>query len=756
MSSTDDRTAPHTEDDPRLVRAVQEYLGALEAGNRPDRRALAGRYPDLAEAMAPYLDALDLMHGAEALRAAPEPDVAAAPLGAEPLGDFRILREVGRGGMGVVYEATQLSLGRRVALKVLPLAATLDTKHLQRFHREAQAAAQLHHTNIVPVYAVGCERGVHFYAMQLIEGQSLAAVIAQLRREAGRPEDESIGRTESQAAPAGAIRAGRPLGAGLDPEADTARRLTASLTTQRSERGGKFYRTAARLIAQAADALEHAHQFGIVHRDVKPANLLVDAHGRLWVTDFGLAQFHADAALTRTGDLVGTLRYMSPEQASGRRVLLDHRTDVYSLGATLYELVTLEPIFPGQTSHDLLRQIIHDEPRAPRAHDRAIPIELETIILKAAAKTPAERYGSARELAEDLRRFLDDRPILAKRPSLAERARKWSRRHPSIVAAALLLLLVCVAALLVNNWMITGEQARTKSALEREQRRAEEAEERFRLARRSVDEMIRLDEEELADRPGLENLRRRMLMSALVFYQEFIAQREGDPHAQAELRETKARVERILADLAVLQGAGQLHLLGQASVLDDLKFSPEQREEVINLTRDLRQRGAAMFREFGKLSHEERRARFLEQARADDAAITAALTPQQVQRLRQVALQTRGVAAFREAAVINELKLTAEQRRRLRSIEAETFFAPHERKGPGPGDRKGPGPGDRKGPGPSADFRRAYEQRQRAAMERALATLTPQQLQTWRTLIGPPFEGPLPYGPPFGPFGPPR
>ncbi len=170
-------------DDPRLLTAVQEYLSELEAGRRPDRRAYAARFPDLSAAMTPYLDALEMVHGAAAQvqsvsgRATPQ---AAELVGAEPLGDFHIVREIGRGGMGIVYEAVQRSLGRRVALKVLPFAAALDSKQLQRFRNEAQAAASLHHQNIVPVYAVGSERGVHFYAMQLIDGQNLAALIATL------------------------------------------------------------------------------------------------------------------------------------------------------------------------------------------------------------------------------------------------------------------------------------------------------------------------------------------------------------------------------------------------------------------------------------------------------------------------------------------------------------------------------------------------------------------------------------------------
>jgi len=180
---------------------------------------------------------------------------------------------------------------------------------------------------------------------------------------------------------------------------------------------------------QAALALEYAHQMGIVHRDIKPANLMVDAHGTLWVADFGLAQVQSDTGLTMTGDLVGTIRYMSPEQALAQRVAVDHRTDIYSLGVTLYEFLTLERAFDGKGRQEVLRQVAFEEPRPPCRLNKSIPAELQTIVLKAMAKNPAERYATAQELADDLERYLEDKPIRAKRPTLMQRAKKWSRRH---------------------------------------------------------------------------------------------------------------------------------------------------------------------------------------------------------------------------------------------------------------------------------------------------------------------------------------
>jgi serine/threonine protein kinase/WD40 repeat protein len=449
-------TNPAAEPNPAVLRILEDYLDQLEQGVPAHPEELLARHPEVADLLQEYLASLQFLHRtALKLRSTDESGDLVHATGGEDLGqlgDYRLIREIGRGGMGVVYEAQQISLNRPVALKVLPFAATLEGKHLQRFKNEAQAAAILHHQNIVPVYGVGCERGVHYYAMQFIEGRTLATMIRELRQLGGlaaADEAELAGQRD-------------------DPVTDTTPKPASAFATESSTHSPAFFRTAARLGVQAAGALDYAHQFGVIHRDIKPANLLVDVRGDLWITDFGLAQVQSDTRLTMTGDLVGTLRYMSPEQALGKRVAFDHRTDIYSLGATLYELLTLEPVFAGQDREELLRQIAFEEPKPPRRIAPEIPAELETIVLKAVAKNPEERYASAKDLSEDLGRFLNDEPIRAKRPTLPQRGRKWARRHqPIVVTAAVALVALFVMALvgsLVSNTLIRHERDQARNA----------------------------------------------------------------------------------------------------------------------------------------------------------------------------------------------------------------------------------------------------------------------------------------------------
>jgi Flp pilus assembly protein TadD/serine/threonine protein kinase len=502
-----------TEADPLLDDLLEEFARRLETGALVDVEAYVAEHPERGEVLRRMLPVIQMLAeldrpGAVVAPTSPGGPGPQAALG--ELGDYRILRELGRGGMGVVYEAEQISLGRRVALKVLPFASTLDSRQLQRFKNEAHAAAQLHHTNIVPVHATGCERGVHYYAMQFIDGRTLAELIAELRQRTSRDRADSQrtgpytpGSPGADAA-SGALltpppvwNRGRPAWIEGDqaPAETAATPPVAALSTLPSPRDRAFYRLVARLGIQAAEALEHAHQLGVLHRDIKPGNLLIEhtplplgqrGEGqvlRLWITDFGLAHCQSQAGLTMTGDLLGTLRYMSPEQALAQRIGVDQRTDIYSLGVTLYELLTLEPAFPGRDRQELLRQIAFEESRPPRRLNKVVPAELETIVLKAMEKNSADRYATAQEMADDLERFLKDEPIRARRPTLVQRARKWARRHQAAVWAAgfcLSMTLIVLAA--SSGWALRDRGARRAAAEQK--------------ARAAFDEATRLVQEE--------------------------------------------------------------------------------------------------------------------------------------------------------------------------------------------------------------------------------------------------------------------
>jgi serine/threonine protein kinase len=473
--------------DPRLVGALEEYMEALDSGTPPSREEFLDQHPTIAPALKECLSGLEFIQTA-GLQFGEGPAAEAASRKSEQqfpvrvrLGDYRILRELGRGSMGVVYEAEQISLERRVALKILPFASAIDPRQRQRFLIEAQAAAQLHHPHIVPIFAAGCEQGIHFYAMQYVDGRTLGELVAEYRLQEAdtdkdppshSPGDNKPGVSVSSESAATLLQTVSFTPQSAENAGNSSCRpgspRTASLTVSGSRESGLRARSRAREIArlgkQAAEALEHAHGLGVVHRDIKPANLMVDSGGELWITDFGLARFRGDLSLTRSGDLVGTLRYMSPEQALARRGVVDQRTDIYALGLTLYELLTLQTAFNGRDHQELLRQIALDEPVPPRRLNKAIPRDLETIVLKAICKEPSGRYATARELADDLARFLDDKPILARRPSVPERSLRWARRHSQIVLTAAAILTLA----LIAGTAIVGFQARKTETVSRE------------------------------------------------------------------------------------------------------------------------------------------------------------------------------------------------------------------------------------------------------------------------------------------------
>ena len=364
------------------------------------------------------------------------------------MGDFEIGRELGRGGMGVVYEARQVSLNRTVALKVLSGGLGLTAKAVQRFRREAEAAAKLHHTNIVPVYATGEENGVHYYAMELIDGPSLDQVVRQRRLALTGTTTQPTGSYHGNSDPAQLAKTGPYVESSATSNTGTALSTSSGLNSSMLDSGSGYFDTVARMIAEVADGLEYAHQQGVIHRDIKPSNLLLAPAGRLSINDFGLALCLEQPGMTTTGEFVGTPAYMSPEQIAAGRTPLDHRTDIYSLGATLYELLTLQPPFTGVRRDQVLAQIIHKEPQPPRKINKKVPVDLETICLKALDKDPDRRYQTAGQMAEDLRRYVNRFAIAARRAGPIERLRKWGKRHPGLaVALAGMMVAIAVAGL---------------------------------------------------------------------------------------------------------------------------------------------------------------------------------------------------------------------------------------------------------------------------------------------------------------------
>jgi serine/threonine protein kinase/WD40 repeat protein len=476
-----------------------EFAERYRRGERPALSEYISRHPELADEIRDLFPTLVMMErlgesgDGRLSECTPERTQTGRSI-PERLGDYRILREIGRGGMGVVYEAVQESLGRHVALKVLSHHRHLGSIQLIRFQREARAAALLHHTNIVPVFGVGVHGDVHYYAMQYIQGQGLDCVIRELvrlrRTTIGDTEDQTFDPENISAHLASKLLKHRMppqpsqpsalqgvLSAPARPEdasaasgstIDTGSPLIASPPSSSilGHREARYFRSVARLGLQVAEALAYAHSHGVVHRDIKPANLLLDLQGTIWVTDFGLAKAHGHDELTSPGDVVGTLRYMAPERFRGKA---DSRCDIFSLGVTLYEMLTLKPAFTASHRAQLINSIIHVEPTRLRRLDSQIPRDLETIILKAIAKNPADRFQTADEMAKELGRFVEGRPIRSRRASPPERLWRWSRRNPAV--ASLLLVAVTLTSLLaLGSTMAAWKFREQRDVVQREQR----------------------------------------------------------------------------------------------------------------------------------------------------------------------------------------------------------------------------------------------------------------------------------------------
>jgi serine/threonine protein kinase/Flp pilus assembly protein TadD len=494
-----------------LAAILDEYLAGLECGKETSPEQLFADHPDYEPFLKRCLSGLNLFHKGVAQDCWAE----TLPMGSglvpagpgRMIGEFRIDREIARGGMGVVYEAVQTSLQRRVALKVLPFSSTHDAKHIARFKNEAQAAAQLRHPNIVPVYAIGEHNGIHFYAMQLIVGSSLTALLEQ-----HRTNDH----------------------------------------TQTSAQGILDHvRVVARMGVQAAEALHAAHELGIVHRDVKPSNLIVDDDGKLWITDFGLARCRETSGLTESGDIVGTMRYMSPEQALGHNILVDHRTDVYSLGVTLYELAALHHPAGQKSDLEIMTNRLRAQACKLRVWNRHIPKDFETIIMKAIADSPNERFATAQELADDLNRFLLGQPILASPPSVLNRVVKLTRRHRRVVYASACVAVLAFMAQTYNSWLLAASYRDKDVALSNAQQSLQDA--------RDVLSRTTLLGDQLKSIPGTEGVRYQLLEVNREHYQRLKDRTTNDPRLAAELAFATSKLGTLNELLGKKQEALQLH-----------------------------------------------------------------------------------------------------------------------------------------------------------------------------------------------------
>src|SRR5262245_42381326 len=565
---------------------ADEFLARCKRGEKLTIQEYCDRRPDLADEIRDVFEALlmveDLKPGSSDVTDSPGESVKVDGKRPTQVGDYRIRCEIGRGGMGVVYEAEQQALGRRVALKVLPRTSAGDGSAQIRFQREAKATARMHHTNIVPVFDVGQDGEHLYYAMQLIHGQGLDLVIADLKRLRARRgatpvvQDRAAERSIAASLVAGRFEKEDLAAVGPDDSGATAAYEGSApssamlpgqsdISTATSNRGA-YFRSVAQIGVQTASALSYAHGRGIIHRDIKPGNLILDTTGNVWVTDFGLAKT-GDGAMTHTGDILGTVRYMSPERFRGQ---CDVRADVYALGMTLYELLTLKAAYASGDRLRLIELIRQTEAASPRSVDSRIPRDLETIVTKAIDKDPKRRYQSADELGEDLQRFVNDEPIKARRVGSAERFTRWCRHHPAVAAltAAVALLLVGITAASVAAaahfdrlaraaTVLAGEERAAKER-EAEQRQAAEdakklAEANFAKARAAVDDYLtKVSESKLLTVPGMQPLRRELLQAALAFYQNFIKERGNDPAVRAGLAAALYRVGCIRSELGEL------------------------------------------------------------------------------------------------------------------------------------------------------------------------------------------------------------
>lgn len=447
-----------------LDQLITDYFEAQREGRAPSVDDFVAEHPEHEHALRAVLPGASLLDklGQRAEDATP------TARSGDRLGEYKLLGVLGRGGMGVVYEAVQESLGRSVALKVLPASRVVDRKSRERFMREAQAAASLQHPGIVPVYGVGEADGQVYYAMQRVDGVPLDVLTHVARSESVSSDSvsESSAMLERAAELAERMRS-TSLGGSTNARSSSSGYSRRDGSSAESGGGLPWMQNAARISLQAAEALSYAHSRGVLHRDVKPSNVMLDESGRVFITDFGLCKMADNSTITAAGDVVGTLRYMPPERFNGRE---DARGDVYGLGMILFELLTGRAAFPQSDRAELVKAVTLETPPRPRRLVPDLPADLERIVLSATAKLPEERYASAEALVADLQAFLAGRPIRARAPGNFYLARLFWRRHRlfvTTVAAAVMLLLVGVAIYIRDTRALIRDLEATNADMER-------------------------------------------------------------------------------------------------------------------------------------------------------------------------------------------------------------------------------------------------------------------------------------------------
>lgn len=616
-----------------LAMIAEEFLAELHAGRNPILSDYAKRIPGREAELRELLSAIgevDMMVAQDREKGVKELRL---DLAGEEFGDFRVLREIGHGGMGIVYEAIQKSLSRRVAIKILNPHYAKSVKQVERFRREAEAAARLHHTNIVPIFGVDQQRGLYYYAMQFIEGITLTQL---MRHRIAR------GKQDKQQVQKYPLISPEPLKSNqgiADHEALPF--LTDSLTNQDvdssietsplpSDLSPKEYvRAIARIGLQIAEALDYAHRNGVLHRDIKPSNLILDQQCNVWITDFGLAKIDDSQSLTQSGDILGTIRYMAPEQFRGEA---DTRSDLFSLGLTLYELLTLRTQ-TGDSSAILIHQRVTQQSiEKPSRYNGLVSRDLDTILMKAIAPDPFRRYRSAAALAEDLRRYLENRPILARRPSVIESASRWVQAN-RVLAGLGLLVFTLLVGIVSAEWR---SQQRLEEELTKTENAKVRAEVNVALAMNAFDDILQnvtsrglaLDSDQKFSRRelGLGDSQLNaadvtLLEDLLTFYRQFASQSGRDEIVRLRVVEAHERAAQILVRLGRLNEAIEKYR-SAIEILDELHNEhADDTKYIVRMAKDYNAVGEIALRQGDFLSTFQSHVRAIESIETERAEI---------------------------------------------------------------------------------------------------------------------------------------